>query len=480
MSDLPENVVLRHNLKNPAVTNSWIPLADIEQEANTRIYELKVHGKLADQNSVSVSNTTFKNAGYNLSLTGTAIPGKSTYLPIATNAVGLEELYVAAAGLPTSVSPNTPSAALYLPIADNSIISSKIAPGAINNINKINTDNIKAGGVNGIPIAEGAIQNQHLAIGGISGERLTNNTVTLDKLNTRLKGVWISNASPDIGATAERTLTFWSYNRAEEPNFVIEYDDNIDIINEEPSFTIFVDSMNLQRVEKTPAQSQTEAVLKLTYTIKVLMRYYWETEEEIDLESVDPPVLKTVTSKGLTRSYEIPMYWIQSRDLLTGDVPTAQWILSKAYFQNIIPNVLSYAAGILQAYKSYINDTKEDGDESFNFEVITKNKALELANSFLGLNGDGEILPELLPAYWWDNNLNTWIEGDNQASNINIWLGTLEYNFSNYTTSISRPTISNNYILYELNDDEVKNLFDYYINTPILAEYEKIGIWVEI
>ena len=444
------SVILEHKLKNPASVSDnndkWLSLADIEEIYDEMLdetsYELKIHGKLADENSVSVNNTIFKTAGYDQSVTA---PDNNTYLSIAPSAVGKSELYIKYAGDPTKYNnaqtdlTKTISENICLPIVNNGITSNMIANEAITQ-NKIGGEVI-VGGNRGIRIADGAIEDRHLSIGGINGEKIVQNTLPADRLNTKLKGIFISPSSPSEIFNKDKSYTFWNDTwiwNAEDDDWSTTIDSTCS-----HSFAVNI-GLNYQN------NPYDDGYFYIFPQITCYSRFY---DQYGGIQSVSAiwNLISTNSSWSLTT-------WNDCKR-----------ILSKYYFKNIFKDFIAQLDQTIINYRLYVAENSNiDYNLTFELNGITSQLAEELAKSIFGLNEEeNHILPDAL--HLWDKNETIWEEQQN-PSYIN-WL--LIRNQSQDDSTINDDSSFNTRdILYTKGQLEEMIISD--------EDYNKIGLWIEI
>lgn len=358
--------ILTHKLKNPdfsaTATDSavWMPLAEIQKTTTatdafgtTTSYTVIFSGELKD-NSVTLNKLAPKYAAsqeYKNSIPTSAPSLDLThYLTIPTGAISTETIDSEAITIDK--------------IADNAITTNKIADNAIT------TDKIADKAITSSKIEENIIYDRHIApidltitppYSGVDGQKIKDSSLTLNKLNTRLKGVFINSVNPDDMIKIDQISTSNSYS----------------VVSNDLSW------FEMELSEK----DNTTYILKARYTSPDLISYNLEN----NTLSFAPLSFFLYNSSDLKNS-------ISTIEIHDSNIDTTEEfrVLSKIYFINkvvteIYPQIVSYwennksnlsiNENLLQTIFStisiqsaYYDSTKSDSSNLFKNEILYATK----------------------------------------------------------------------------------------------------------
>ena len=445
------NLILSHQLKDPTYDGNtpteaaWIPLADLYK--NNDQVNLYLRAKL-DNEVVSANNLTTSAVTSNKIKDGAVITSK-----IANSAINSDKIQDGAVSGTkitidaVSTDNLTTSAVTEIKIAPNAVASNKIKNGAVT------SNKIKDGAVTRTKIANNSIINPYIAT----------DTITLNKLDTQLKGVFIGLTHPSSVEIFEDTMTIWDHTYIKEPQFDIYITNGTNY----PGFEFSLTS----RLEYQKSDKTLSLITELSYKIA-----YWDDENNIQyLEWNSDDTKDYILKQDNINISRISLSLFDEHPPV--QIFKEEWIAEEQQIilDNWVSTLESFLGSSNGTYYRIIDDTNY---------YMTIDRARELGEWIIGKSslqvGETSNFIYYLPFTYYGNSI--WDEIITNLPNNTRYQYLFERYYWDFIWGFTRS--GNSYTDWWTNRPEwiLTSSIDNYFNTLGLSEadYNKIGLWIEI
>lgn len=455
------DLILSHQLKDPTYdgntpTEAWIPLADLYKNNNQ--VNLYLRAKL-DNGVVSADNLTTSAVTSN-KIADNAI----TSSKIQTDAVTSNKIQNGAVSR-TKIATNAVSTNNLI---NSAVTSDKIANGAIT------SNKIQNGAIAEYKILNGAVTSNKIANNNIINSHIAENTITLNKLDTQLKGVFIGSINPSLIENFAETFDIWGKDGI--TTIIQPEDEKVTINNNDfPAFELKLTSWLKYQAWEQKISLVNEFSYKIAYwDDNTELKYLeWTPNETPNIEGdSDYPEYYDTTSILLdTNDNNISIVDLFKND---SNYPIEQMFNSTwaSTEQNIILTTLR------NNLEDFITNA-DSGAYSVINQQMTKEKALLLGNGIVGKSTLGNF-----PIFGYSNSLWNYNAGSAAVDYkflFEMYINSFQCGFtnSNYNLDIPSPP----WWWQGARPDLIMSIsIDDFLNTLGLSEidYDKIGLWIEI